>query len=221
MALPIIKHYDPPVQPAARRAGANWRVDARHAALLIHDMQRYFLRGYESTEFVERLVGRIVQLRAYCDALGIPVYYTAQPGDQRPEDRGLLCDVWGPGLSSRAEDVSIVDALAPRARDVVLTKHRYSAYAKSDFLDRLRAAGTRQLIVCGVYAHIGCLVTATETFMADIQPFFVADALGDFSRERHQLAIDYVASLVGRVLTTDALCDEFAHTRDEAAEVVQ
>ncbi|WP_323119074.1 isochorismatase family protein [Burkholderia alba] len=220
MALPSIKHYDPPVQPASQRAGANWRVDAGHTALLIHDMQRYFLRGYESVEFVERLVGRIVRLRAQCDALGIPVYYTAQPGDQRPEDRGLLCDVWGPGLSSRDEDVSIVDALAPRPHDVVMTKHRYSAYAKSDFLDRLRAADTRQLVVCGVYAHIGCLVTATETFMADIQPFFVADALGDFSREHHQLAIDYVASLAGRVLTTDALCAEFARARGEAKEMV-
>jgi bifunctional isochorismate lyase/aryl carrier protein len=218
MALPNIPYYDPPLQPASQRAGANWRVNARHAALLIHDMQRYFLHGYASAEFVERLVGRIAQLRAQCDALGIPVYYTAQPGDQRPEDRGLLCDVWGPGLSSRAEDISIVDALAPRAHDTVLTKHRYSAYAKSDFLERLRAAGTRQLIVCGVYAHIGCLVTATETFMADIQPFFVADALGDFSRAHHQLAIDYVANLTGRVLTTDALCGELAHARDEAAE---
>lgn len=216
MALPTIKYYDPPVQPASQRAGVNWCVDANHAALLIHDMQRYFLRGYESAAFVERLVGRIARLRVQCDALGIPVYYTAQPGDQRPEDRGLLCDVWGPGLSSHAEDVSIVDALASRAHDVVLTKHRYSAYAKSDFLDRLRAAGTRQLIVCGVYAHIGCLVTATETFMADIQPFFVADALGDFSRAHHQLAIDYVASLAGRVLTTDALCGELVHARHAA-----
>ncbi|KWN98028.1 isochorismatase family protein [Burkholderia stagnalis] len=221
MALPSIKHYDPPVRPAMQRPGTNWRVDARHTALLIHDMQRYFLRGYESTEFVGQLIGRIARLRAQCDALGIPVYYTAQPGDQHPDDRGLLCDVWGPGLSSHAEDAAIVDALAPRPHDVVMVKHRYSAYTKSDFLDRLRAAGTRQLVVCGVYAHIGCLVTATETFMADIQPFFVADALGDFSREHHQLAIDYVASLAGRVLTTDALCAEFAQARPVTMEAMQ
>ena len=91
---------------AARRAGANWRVDARHAALLIHDMQRYFLRGYESAEFVERLVGRIARLREQCDALGIPVYYTAQPGDQRPEDRGPGCREFGNALeaATRADD---------------------------------------------------------------------------------------------------------------------
>jgi bifunctional isochorismate lyase/aryl carrier protein len=62
-----------------------------------------------------------------------------------------------------------------------------------------------QLIITGVYAHIGCMTTATDAFMRDIKPFFVADALADFSREEHLMSLKYVAGRSGRVVMTDEL----------------
>ena len=69
----------------------------------------------------------------------------------------------------------------------MLTKWRYSAFYRSDLLERMRAAGRDQLILCGVYAHVGVLTTALEAFSHDIQPFLVADALGDFTEADHRL----------------------------------
>ncbi|KAK0359161.1 hypothetical protein LTR94_032410, partial [Friedmanniomyces endolithicus] len=57
----------------------------------------------------------------------------------------------------------------------------------------MRVRGRDQLIVCGVYAHIGCQLTAAEAFQRDIEPFFVADALGDFSRDKHMGAVTWAA----------------------------
>jgi isochorismate hydrolase len=66
----------------------------------------------------------------------------------------------------------------------------------------MRAQRRDQLIICGVYAHIGILVTAIEAFSNDIQPFLVADAIGDFSAEFHRMAINYAALRCAVVTTT-------------------
>ncbi|MFE4535252.1 isochorismatase family protein [Streptomyces scopuliridis] len=181
---------------------ARWTPDPSRAALLVHDMQRYFLAPFPS-EIREPLVRHCALLRERCAALGVPVFYTAQPGGMTDEERGLLKDFWGPGMRVDPVDRQIVTALAPRPADQVLTKWRYSAFFRSDLLAQLRAQGRDQLIVCGVYAHVGVLATALEAFTNDIQPFLVADAVGDFSAEYHRLALDYAAARCSVVTTTE------------------
>lgn len=94
---------------------------------------------------------------------------------------------------------------APDDSDTVLVKWRYSAFHRSPLEEKLKEAGRDQLIITGVYAHIGCMTTATDAFMRDIKPFFVADALADFSREEHLMALNYVAGRSGRVVMTEEL----------------
>lgn len=60
----------------------------------------------------------------------------------------------------------------------------------------LKESGRNQLIITGVYAHIGCMTTATDAFMRDIKPFMVADALTDFSRDEHLMSLKYVRTFL-------------------------
>jgi isochorismate hydrolase len=200
--------------PTERELPSNivtWTADPGRAVLLIHDMQRYFMQAFPAGgEPGTSLVRNIALLReSYRDA-GAQVAYTAQPGGMTERQRGLLRDFWGPGMRVDPADRQVVAPLTPAADDWVFTKWRYSAFFRSDLLARLRAAGRDQLIVCGVYAHVGVLATAIEAFTNDIQTFLVADAVADFSASFHRLAVDYAAARCARVTTTGALLDQLA-----------
>lgn len=218
MALPSILSYPMPAESDLPVNKAAWRPDPKRAVLLIHDMQQYFVDAFNADESpVPELLANIRKLRAQCTALGIPVVYSAQPGGQSPERRGLLYDFWGPGMNDGPYQKKIVEALAPGEQDIVVTKWRYSAFQKTELLDILRQQGRDQLIVCGIYAHIGCLMTACEAFMQDVQPFFVADAVADFSADKHRMALAYAAERCAVTITTRRLVEELARLGDSAS----
>jgi bifunctional isochorismate lyase / aryl carrier protein len=206
MGLPSITSYTMPTEKDFPKNRVNWTPDASRAVLLVHDMQEYFLNSFDREQSpVPELVEHIALLKKTCDKLGIPVVYTAQPGNQDPRDRALLQDFWGEGLKDDPEQTSILKELSPSEKDVVLTKWRYSAFKRTDLLERMKKEGRDQLIICGVYAHIGCLITAGEAFMEDIQAFFVGDALGDFSLESHNMALKYASERCAFTLSTNNL----------------
>lgn len=203
-SLASIESYQLPNVGNVPISTALWDLDPERAVLLIHDMQRYFLAPFPAS-VRDPMVENARIIRERCAELNVPVLYTAQPGDMTEEQRGLLKDIWGPGMRADPVDRQIVDELAPREGDTVFTKWRYSAFYRSDLLQMMQEQGRDQLIICGVYAHVGVLVTAIEAFSNDIQPFLVADAVGDFSAEHHQMAIDYAAVRCAVVTTAEEI----------------
>ncbi|MFI6497343.1 isochorismatase family protein [Nonomuraea typhae] len=201
MAIPDIAPYQMPRQVPANRVA--WRPDPRRAVLLIHDMQNYFLDAFTPNQSpLLELMANVLALRSRCADLGVPVIYSAQPGAQSTEDRGLLRDFWGEGVGADPREAEIVAGLAPRGDGTVITKWRYSAYQRTDLAGLTKEKGRDQLIICGVYAHIGVLMTACEAFMQDVQSFVVADAVADFSLEHHEMALRYAAERCAVTMTT-------------------
>ncbi|MER6913614.1 isochorismatase family protein [Streptomyces sp. NPDC000594] len=206
MALPSIPSYPLPLPGELPANRVRWEVDPDRAVLLVHDLQNYFLSAFDTgAEPVTTLFDRIGLLRKEAARLGVPVVYTAQPGGQTPGQRGLQQDFWGPGIPDDPHAAAIADAVAPGPGDTLLTKWKYSAFARTDLAERLRAQGRDQLVITGVYAHIGVLMTACDAWMRDIQAFVVADAVADFSERDHRMALEWAAGRCAMVTTADAL----------------
>ncbi|HEQ3588591.1 isochorismatase family protein [Vibrio harveyi] len=216
MTIPSISGYSlTKVKPENR---VNWSVEPHRAVLLIHDMQQYFLNFYDAdSELIQTLTRNIQEIKQACIDAGIPVVYTAQPGDQRQEDRALLTDFWGPGLKADDNITRISPALAPTEQDTVYTKWRYSAFQRTPLKSMMDETGRDQLIIVGIYAHIGCLQTAAEAFMTDIKAFMVSDAVADFSASDHDMALNYVAGRCGYVLDKQQLLEQVASANELAA----
>ena len=203
MAIPQIPAYDIPSAGSWPACRARWTLQPARVALLIHDMQSYFLEPYDTAASpLGPLLRNVVRLRAACLRSNIPVFFSAQPGEQSQAERGLLWDLWGPGIIERPGAERLAAALTPGPTDVLVPKRRYSAFYETQLGEHLSQQGRDQLLICGVYAHIGCLATALDGFMRGIQPFVVSDATADFSREDHEVALRQVARTCGMVNTT-------------------
>ncbi|MEU6289051.1 isochorismatase family protein [Streptomyces sp. CA-100214] len=213
MGPPAIRSYPMPGRADVPRSQASWDIDPRRAALLVHDMQNHFVAPFTPGRSpVVELVDNIAVLRELAWALGMPVVFSAEPAARRPGQRGLVADIWGPGVGDEPDAAAIIHPLTPRPGEHLLANVRPNAFLRSHLGRLLRTEGRDQLIVCGVYAHHGVLLTATDAFMNDIQPFVVADAVADLSAEEHAMALRW-AVRTGVVCTTEALVHDLSPNR--------
>lgn len=205
MSIPKIADYSLTDAADLPKNKVDWPIETNKAVLLIHDMQNYFVDFYaQDSQLITDLVQNIQALKSACKAAGIAVIYTAQPGDQDPQDRALLTDFWGTGLKDDPALTNIIDALAPEEDDIQYTKWRYSAFKRTPLLDYMQTEKKDQLIICGVYSHIGILSTALDSFMYDIKPIVIADAVADFSESEQKTALHFIATRCGYVETLSA-----------------
>ncbi|MEU2433304.1 isochorismatase family protein [Streptomyces sp. NPDC007861] len=210
MALPAIASYPLPSADELPENRVAWTADPARAVLLVHDLQNHFLGAFPSGEQpLTGMLGNTGRLLERARGLGVPVAYSTQRGGQTPEQRGLQLDFWGLGAADDAETLAVPEEVAPQPGDRILTKWKYSAFVRTRLARLLHETGRDQLVVIGVYAHIGVLVTACDAWMRDIQAFVVADAVADFSRDDHDMALRWAAGRCAFVTTTDALFKEF------------
>ncbi|KPI00184.1 Isochorismatase [Actinobacteria bacterium OK074] len=209
MALPAIAPYPLPAADELPVNRVAWSVDPARAVLLVHDLQNHYLDAFTAGEQpLTGMLANTARLLAEYRRAGVPVVYSAQRGGQSAAERGLQLDFWGPGAADDPVVLGMPDAVAPAPGDTVLTKWKYSAFVRTDLDALLRASGRDQLVVVGVYAHIGVLISACDAWMRDVQAFVVADAVADFSRADHDMALRWAAGRCAVVTTTDALLKE-------------
>lgn len=200
--FPTIKPYELPDANILSTNKAAWSLASRKSALLVHDMQKFWVDRFEDPSKVVDAIGELIHL---CRTFDIPIIYSVGEKVRNRAERGLSLDLWGPGISTAGgvsdQDAAIIDTLMPQKQDYIVQKQKYSAFYNTDLENILRTTGRSQLIVTGIYAHHGCLVTALDAFMRNIEVFFVIDATADYTRADHEMALRYVAETSG-VLTT-------------------
>ena len=83
MGLPAIRPYDLPGAGDAPPARVAWPLEPHRAALLVHDMQRYFVSPFDpASPPIAPVIENIAGLIDACRDAGVPLFYTAQQGRQ-------------------------------------------------------------------------------------------------------------------------------------------
>ncbi len=195
------------------------RVQPRHTALLIIDMQKDFcIEG-----FVTSRAGRdLTATRAIIPAL--------QELLASARDAGVLVGhvgVWtlenhgsdsGPWLAQRlrstyssdklcmegSEGAEFIDELAPRADEIVIRKHRYSGFKGTDLDMLLRAHEIKTVITSGVSTNVCVESTLREAFELGYYVCVPRDAVASWDMNLHEATLQTVTHRFGLV----ASCEE-------------
>ena len=83
------------------------------------------------------------------------------------------------------------------SRDLMVTKHRYSAFDQTSLLTALRAKLVTKVYLCGCLTNVGVYSTAADAVQHGLQVTVVEDCLGYRSEEKHTEALRQMANVMG------------------------
>jgi nicotinamidase-related amidase len=186
----------------------NLSIDRRTSALLVMDFQTLIVDNYATG--AEALLDRTAKLIAVARAAGIRVIYVVvgfRPGYPEVSDRNATFSrIKASGaFAAGAENAGIHPAVAPLAEEIVVTKHRVSAFAGTDLELILRANGIETLILMGITTSGVVLSTLRQAADADYRLLVVGDCCSDGDEEAHRVLLEKIFPRQATITTAAGL----------------
>lgn len=204
------------------------RIDPAHSAVLVVDIQNDFCApdGYLGQKFGcdeaanEALAARNVALTdaareagaliVWIQAIYDPVYLSApmlMKGGSKGNEVRCVDGSWG------AEFYKV----APKEGDLVVRKHRYSAFSGTAMDNLLRRNGIRTTIVTGVSTNICVESTLREAFNLGYYVVVPRDCVASNNAELHEATLKNVEFLIGDVTSAADLIGHWSRAELETA----
>lgn len=213
------------------RNAAPLPLDPRTTALVIVDMQEYFLNpaspfSRASERIVPGVLGHFQErgrgvvepsLRRLLDhfrAHGLPVVFTTV-ASELPDGRDLMPifqqrnaasreSVGAPAIPPRNDPwARIVSALEPRPGELVVNKTTYGTFNSTGLDHALRSLGVTALVVGGVVTNVCVETTARDAADRGYDVVLLDDGSAAFSPEIHEATLLSFQGPFGRVKTSD------------------
>ncbi len=154
------------------------------AALLILDMQRFFL-DEDSHAFVPSagaIVPKIAKLSNLFHQQELPVIATRHVNS---DDNAKMMSVWWRDIIRDKNELSkiVKDLTFPYA--TVVEKAQYDAFYQTGLEDLLIKSGVSQIVVTGVMTHLCVETTARSAFVRGFEVFFPIDGTATYNEDFH------------------------------------
>ena len=200
------------------------KVDPSRACLLVIDVQNEFCarsgafhRTGHAVDLVEAMVPNLLELIDRARAAGCPVIFVRAIYDEHHlapnwRDPDILCDLSVPRCRSGSWGAEFY-RVEPRPDEIVVTKHRYSAFIETELDVVLRSLGVETLILTGVATNVCVESTARDGFMKDYYIVVVDDCTGTSSETAQQATMENIRNYFGRVASSAELVKAWASAR--------
>jgi nicotinamidase-related amidase len=183
-------------------------IDRAHTALLAMDCQSGIVSQYVKPP--DDFLGRASKAVTTARRAGIPLIHVRvgfRPGLPEIGERNKLFAA----VKSSPQYQKLFDgpagevhpALGPEAGDIVVTKHRVSAFTGTDLEMILRAKDIRTLVMFGIATSGVVLSTLLEASDADYDLVLIADCCADMNADLHNALITHLFPRRATIITSD------------------
>jgi isochorismate hydrolase len=182
------------------------QLDTRTSALLVMDMQDYFLEEVSHSHIpsANAIVPQIERLQQAFFRKHLPVIQTRHINDTR--NAGQMAQ-WWQELITINNPLSRITPQLSHQDAFVITKSQYDAFYNTPLEEKLKNSGVTQVVITGVIAHLCCETTARSAFVRGFEVFFVIDATATHNRQFHQSTLINLAQGFATPVLTQEILD--------------
>jgi nicotinamidase-related amidase len=193
-------------------------LDPKTSALLVMDFQTAIVDGpalpgsaADKASLLARTAGVIESARkAGMKVIYVVVGFRSGYPEVSPRNRSFSA-IRGTGrFVAGSAGSEVHPAVAPRPDEVIVTKHRVSAFAGTDLEMVLRASGVETLVLTGLATSGVVLSTIRHAADADYRLVVVADCCADPDPEVHRVLVEKVFARPATVTTAAAVVEAIA-----------
>ena len=194
------------------------RFDPKKTALVVIDMQNFFVAEVETAKSIVPNINRLAEVMRARGGLVAWVVMTVAKEMDAPSLWPIYHDYFfteakmrahKDGLTEGAEGHEIYPALDVRPEDLIAHKSRFSAFIQgaSDLDEQLRKRGIENLVVTGTATNMCCETTARDAMMIGYRATIVHDASAARFDEDHLAGLTSFWQSFGDVRGTDDVID--------------
>lgn len=181
--------------------------DLNNAALLVIDMQNFFL-DENSHAYVPSAKTIIPNIKKITDAFNkknFPVIYTRFCMDKN--DNSRIAKWWDDKLVEGTKESKIFSEFNTK-NNIVIRKANYSSFKNTELDLILKQKNIKSLIITGIMTHLCCDSTARDAFMNDYNVYFVIDATASYNEDLHLSSLKGLSHGFVNAITTGDIIEK-------------
>ncbi|KAJ5861269.1 uncharacterized protein N7529_008579 [Penicillium soppii] len=173
--------------------------------LLILDVQNGVIDRLENTEpYLQRLASTVTAARKH-NIKVMHVVTSFRPGypEKHPNNSSLTAVAARGAYLDGDDSVQVHPAIAPAAREVVLTKRRVSAFFSTELNMLLRCASAEAIVVAGLITSGAVLSTVRQAMDLDYRITILEDCCMDRDEEVHRILMQKVFAHKAQIVSAE------------------
>lgn len=166
--------------------------DISRAALLVLDMQDYFLNpaSHAYIPSATAILPGINRVISFFRTNKRPIIATKHVNSKK--DAGMMAAWWSEIMLENHQLIGLHPDLDLK-EDEIIHKTQYDAFHQSELSALLDASQIDQLVIGGVMTHLCCETTARAAFVQGYEVYFLVDGTATYNQNFHEATLQNLA----------------------------